>query len=186
MGVDMGSVDNKPNWSRGYQMFEDVNVGMFSFSPNSPQDKLIRDHLRLREYINFRFHTNKEGRVGVKATAIQWIRDPDIMSLPVQIVDISRDLEEAIIADTERYASRHTRDASQPPQTPYQHCNRAAGVAACWEAKQLLYKAIKPEISFSFNEFKADPPTHIEKLVEVLGLEPTDRQMTAALLSVQT
>jgi hypothetical protein len=186
LGVDMGQVNNKPNMQRGYQMFEDVDVGMFSFSPNSPQDKLIKDHLRLREYINYRFHTNKEGPVGVKATAIQWVRDPDITSLPVRIVDISRDLEEAIDADMVRLAKRPERDPSQPHLSPYQHCNRAAGVAACWEAKRLLYKAIKPEISFLFNDFKRDAPGCIEELVEALGLEPTDRQMTEALLSVRT
>jgi len=184
LGVDMGQVNNKPNFQRGYQMFEDVDVGMFSFSPNTPQDKLIRDNLRLREYINYRFHTNP-GLVGAKVTAMQWVRDPDVMSLPIKIVDISRPLEEVMASDAERYARGPERLPDHHIPTPYQVCTRASGVAACWMAKELLYKAVKPVISFQFKGFLEDPPKCIEALVEALGLEPTDRQMTEALLSVK-
>jgi hypothetical protein len=189
LGVDMGAAPDYESRRRGYRMVEDIEVGMFTFTPNAPLDSLLNQRVRLREYINYRFFRAKrsgfEGRIGVKALATSWLYDLDPASLPVDVLDVHRPLEEAIVADTRRMAGRKERDPNEDDATAFQHMNRAGGVAANWLAKLMLFDIHPPKLSVDFAMTVANPEKAVQAIVEAFDLEPTERQVEDAVRTVE-
>ena len=183
LGVNMGNVGSV-NQRRGYAMYEDLDMGFFTFSPNAPLDSLVNQRIRLREYINYRFH-KEDGPVGVKTLPTAWIYDKDPASLPVKTVEVHRPTEDAQRADQERMASRPDRDPAELPATAFQHMNRYGGVAAMAWARDQLRQFIEPSAVVDFYAFLDDPQAEMEKLCAALELAPSPRQVMAAMLLVE-
>jgi hypothetical protein len=185
LGVNMGKVENEANHNRGYQMFEDVNVGMFAFVPNSPLDRLLNQRIRLREYCHFRAHSDPAGPIGVKTLPTAWAYDDDPASLPVKLIDVRRPLEDSINADQERMASRPLRDRQAVPAQVFEHWNRAGGVAGLSVARDQLLSIIQPKLTLEYYEVLANPSVAITEICGAFGLEPTDQQYDDAMRFVQ-
>jgi hypothetical protein len=186
LGVHMGNVHSE-RWTRlrGYEQFEDLDIGMFTWRQNGPMDHLVNQRIRFREYMNYRFAT-QAGRLGVKTLPTIWMSDGHVEQWPIDILDVRRPLQTALDKDIERMATRPEREPGKEPFTAWESMARYGGVASMAWARDALLKFHPPRLTVDYDEFRANPPVHIEKIVEVFGLEPTDRQMTEALLSVRT
>lgn len=184
LGVNMGNWNNKGAARRGYMMFEDADIGMFSYQPRGPLDKLINMRIRFREYLNYRFHRH-DGILGVKTLPTVWLWDPNPGDWPIEVLDVRRPLEESLVKDAVRLAERERRDPSAGVATAWQTMNRVGGVASMWWTREMLLKFHPAQLTVDYDEFRDDPPAHIERINEVFDLKANDAQMTAALLSIQ-
>jgi hypothetical protein len=185
LGVNMGQVDNEANRNRGYKMFEDIAIGMFSFSPNSQLDRLLNQRIRLREYCHYRAHVDPPGPIGVKTLPTAWAQDRDPASLPVVVVDVRRPLKDSIDADQARMASRPLRDAKARPGTVFEHWGRASGVAAMDVARDQLLSIIPAAVTLDYYEVLEKPMAAIDALCTGLGLNPDGEQIDDALHHVK-
>lgn len=165
-------------------MYEDLDVGLFTFSPNAPLDSLVNQRIRLREYINYRFYKD-DGPVGVKTLPTAWIYDDDPATLPVETVEVHRPLGEALKADQDRMATRHDRKEDEIAATAFQHMNRYGGVAAMEWARDRLRQFIEPKVQIDFYDFLDDPQPVMQELCEAFELEPSTRQVTQAMLLIE-
>lgn len=182
LGVDMG-VTQTMNQTRGYSMFEDIEVQMFVWQPNAPLDRLLNQRHRFRQYLNYRLWKNPTGRLGVKALATAWIWDDflDPASLPVETLDVRRPVEDSLISDQERMAARIERNAEELPATVWEHVGRGSGLAGNWVAREMIYKFHPPRYSLDFYDLLEHPLKHIEGIAGAFELEPSDEQIDSAL-----
>ena len=185
LGVNMGKVDDPQNFSRGYQMFEDLDVGLFAYIPNSDQDRLLNQKVRMEQYCNYRIAESPPGRIGVKALPTAWAycREPE--RLPVDVLDVRRPLQESIDADQRRMANRPLRDPGSVPRRVEDHWSRASGVAAMSVARDQLVAMHPPKLTLEFHAVLENPAQAVMEICGAFELEPTDEQMDTAVRSVK-
>jgi hypothetical protein len=185
LGVNMGNVRNEENRNRGYEMFEDLDVGRFAYIPNSDLDRLMSQRVRFKDYCNYRIAESPPGRIGVKALPTAWIycREPKL--LPVDVLDVRRDLEVSVTRDQERMSQRPMRDEEAQPLPVLEHLKRAGGLASMWLARDMLLSIHPPKLTLQFDEVREGPMTAIEAICESFHLEPSDKQIDEALRFVQ-
>jgi hypothetical protein len=187
LGVDLGrQCPPEDLRARGYHMYEDNDMNLFSSQYDDQKtwnrkEIIMERHIRMRDYINFRFIHNTETRVAFKAPATFWMLDPDPASLPLDVVDVRRDLEKSIFADQRTMATRTERDPSLS-KPHYQHqILRAGSLGACFWARKCLLDIHKPVIQLLFENIIECPEENVNALVTALNLEPTDTQLENAV-----
>jgi len=185
LGVNMGNCESA-RWTkmRGYEQYEDLDVGQFTYKVNGPMDHLVNQRIRFLHYLNYRYATQK-GRLGVKTLPTIWMGDEHPERWPVDILDVRRPLLTSLERDMERMALRIEREPGATPFTAWESLARFGGLASMYWAREALLKFHPAKLTVDYDEFRSNAPGHIEQIVEVFELEPTDYQMTAALLSVQ-
>jgi hypothetical protein len=188
LGVDMGKT-NPPSWmiARGYPMWEDPDMALFGALWNDKGMKLevvSQRHVRLREYINYRFIQNPGHRCGFKAPAHFWADDPEPEKLPVELLDVHRPLEDSIQADWRTNQTRCERRPDLPPPSEEEARLRAGSLAMCMMAKMQLFKKIEPTYRMMFYELLENPKPFVDDLIDAFRLEPTPDQVKAAIESV--
>lgn len=185
LGVNMGNcLSEKWKKRRGYEQYEDLDIGMFTWKENSPMDHLVNQRIRFLDYLNYRYMTQK-GRLGVKTLPTVWMHNLKPEAWPIDVLDVRRPLEEALERDIERLARRKERTPEWTPSTSWEVMARYGGVASMHWARERLLDFHPAKLTVNYEEFKEDAPNWIEKIVEVFELTPNDYQMTSALLSVQ-
>ena len=185
LGVNMGNCLSE-HWKkrRGYEQYEDLDVGQFTWRVNGPMDHLVNQRIRFLDYLNYRYAT-QEGRLGVKTLPTIWMGAEHPERWPIDVLDVRRPMDVSLKRDMERMSTRPLREPGAEPFTAWEAMARYGGVASMDWARQGLLKFHEPKLTVDYDAFRANPPSHIEKIAEVFELEPTDYQMTAALLSVQ-
>ena len=184
LGVNMGNCKSEAMKRRGYLMWEDADVGVFSYIPNGPLDKLANMRIRFREYINYRFN-RQDGQLGVKTLPTIWLWDRNPADWPIDVLDVRRNIKTSMTKDAERLANREVRNPEDGLATAWQVMQRVGGVASMDWAREMLLKFHPPKLTVDYDEFRADPPRHIEAIVDTFGIQTTDYKMTAALLSIE-
>ena len=185
LGVNMGNVRNEQNRNRGYEMFEDLDVGHYAYIPNSELDRLLSQKVRFDHYCNFRIAESPPGRIGVKALPTAWMYSSDPKHLPVEILDVRRPLEDSVNADQERMANRPKRLEDAQPATAFDHITRAGGLTSMWLARDMLLSIHEPKLTLEYYDVLDDPPTAIRIICEAFDLQPTDGQLDDALRFVR-
>jgi hypothetical protein len=185
LGVDMGNIALEHSAQRDYATFEDLDFNFFKFEPNGQENRLIRMDARFRDYLNYRLHKEKNGRVGVKVPPTYWMSDHDPLSLPLDILDVRRPVEDSIISDMKKILHEPTVNKDAADKSPPYYCHRAGGMAYAWLSKLMLYEMHPPKLSIHFYELLEDPAGHIEKIIEAFDLEPTDEQIKVATMFVR-
>jgi hypothetical protein len=188
LGVSMGKL-NRTAWMdvRGYDMWEDPDFFMFGAEygySGLKTEAVARRHFRLRDYINYRFIQEPEGRVGFKGLPAWFADDRQPTSLPVDILDIHRPLEDSILADQKRNherPNRHGPRANIMAPTAEAERLRAGSLSTCWLAKRQLFLAHKPVYQVAFYELLKNPQEHVEGIVDAFHLTPTHDQIEAAV-----
>ena len=185
LGVNMGNCESA-KWTklRGYEQYEDLDIGQFTWRQNGPMDHLVNQRIRFQDYLNYRYDTQK-GRLGVKTLPTIWMGAQYPERWPIDILDVRRPLQVSLDKDMERMALRPQREPGKEPFTAWESMARYGGVASMAWARDALLKIHPAKLTVDYDEFRANAPAHIEKIVEVFDLEPNDYQMTAALLSVK-
>jgi hypothetical protein len=185
LGVDMGKVHDEQNFNRGYQMFEDLDVGLFAYIPNSDLDRLLNQRVRFAEYCNFRLAESPPGRIGVKALPTAWIWCDDPKRLPVDVLNVTRPLKDAVDADQKRMSNRPNRVADAQPATAFEHLKRAGGLTSMDVARDMLLSIHPPKLTLEFYDVLAEPLAAIESICGAFDLQPTDEQIDDALRFVK-
>jgi hypothetical protein len=185
LGVSMGRT-NMGVWlqSRGYEMWEDPDMKYFG-ATYGPQDGLVRAivrrrHIRLMDYINYRFIQEPHARVGFKSPATFWINEPEPERLPIEWIDLRRPLEDSIVSDLRRNRKRVERMEHTEMPSVNEEVDRGADVAGCLVAKELLETVIKPKIRLDWYEVVERPREAAEMLNEAFALEATEEQIESA------
>ena len=174
LGVDMGTFPITPG-IRGYATYEDTGMDRFKSSSLDPPPPpvVITQRFHLPQYVEFRRLAKNAKRFGSKMSAAYWVGyDPD--SLEVDVVLVNRPLEDSIISDRNIYLNRH-KDASLE-DLGWQ----AAGVAWCWQMKNLLRELIAPVLELDYYGVLDQPMDACIDIASTLGLHPTREQELAA------
>ena len=188
LGVSMGK-RNHVAWTdmRGYDMWEDPDFFLFGAEwgyMGLKTEAVARRHFRMRHYINYRFIQEPEGRLGFKGLPAWAFDDQEPTSLPIEILDVVRPLEDAIMSDFRRNndrPNRHGPRAGVKAPTAEESRLRAGSLSTCWMAKHQLFMAHKPVYQVEFYDLLARPQEHVEGIVEAFGLTPTDKQIGNAI-----
>lgn len=193
LGVDMGEFSlEAAEKKRGYEMYEDTNIRYFcsrfedQYIPMAP--RLLATRMRFRHYLNHRL-IGTEGPQGVKISASLCQQDEKLATLPIVTLDITRPLEDSIIADLKRAVQKDGYRDKSEKGIRIVHNVRAADIAACWWAKKELLSVIEPELTITFNELVRYPRKSVENIIVALqnadlGCEflPTRKQRDKAVL----
>ena len=185
LGVNMGKIDDPENFNRGYQMYEDVDVGLFAYIPNSDSDRMLKQAVRFDQYCNYRISESPPGPIGAKVLPTAWAYCQDPTRLPVDILSVERPIEDVLNADQERMADRPRRKPGATPATIQEHWNRASGTAAMWLARNQLIAMHPPKLTLQFYDVLEDPQAAVDAICEAFGLTPTDEQLSEAVRSVK-
>ena len=188
LGVSMGKL-NRTAWMdvRGYDMWEDPDFFMFGAEygySGLKTEAVARRHFRMRDYINYRFIQDPEGRLGFKGLPAWAFDDREPDSLPVEILDVHRPLEDSIIADFKRNQARvdrHGPRATFRRPTAEEERLRAGSLSTCWLAKRQLFMAHTPVYSVAFYDLLANPREHVEGIVDAFELTPAHDQIESAV-----
>ena len=156
---------------------------MFTWKANGAEDHLIGQRMRFLDYLNYRYMT-QQGLLGVKALPTVWMYNQRPEAWPIDILDVRRPLEILLERDMNRLATRKERTPDWTPSSSFEAMGRYGGVASMHWARERLIEFHPPKLTVEYEDFRENAPNWIEKIVEVFGLEPNDRQMTTALLSV--
>lgn len=192
LGVSMGK-RNHAAWmvQRGYEMYEDKMFWHFGAQYNTDGIQLERvadSHFRIRDYVNYRFINEPEQRCGFKGPAPWFFDDPDPTSLPLDILQVRRPLEDSIKADYMRNQRRQERraDIDSPPD-PLMVRLRAGSLATCWMASQQIdnIDGVEPRLAVDYYELVADTERVVGQIAEAFDLEPTSEQFAAAVQFVR-
>ena len=185
LGVNMGNCKSE-KWTkrRGYEQYEDLDAGMFTWRANGPVDHLVNQRLRFLDYLNYRYMT-QQGRLGVKTLPTVWMHNAKPEAWPIDVLDVRRPLEVLLEKDLNRLATRANRTPDWVPSTSWEAMGRYGGVASMHWARERLLEFHPAKLTVEYEEFRANAPTWIERIVEVFELEVNDYQMTSALLSVK-
>ena len=185
LGVNMGNcMSEKWTKRRGYDQYEDLDMSLFTWKANGSGDGLVAQRLRFLDYLNYRYMTQK-GQLGVKALPTVWMYNQRVEAWPIDVLDVRRDLGVMLEKDVDRLATRKERTPDWTPSTAFETMGRYSGVAAMHWARERLIEFHPPKMTVEYEDFRENAPNWIEKIVEVFGLKPNDRQMTTALLSVE-
>lgn len=109
------------------------------------------------------------GRIGVKIGANVWLGDPDPASLPVDIVRVTRPLEDSIRSNL-RYGGETGQDAIR----------RAMQIGGYWQACEDLSRVRPPVATVSYYDLLRDPSGAILGLAAALELKPSREQECSA------
>lgn len=187
LGVDMGASDPSADVrSRGYYMFEDSDMSLFGslYDEDSDWNKkeiVLERHIRFRDYVNYRFIKNTSTRVGFKAPSTFWTVDPDPPSLPIDVVDVRRPLENSIMGDHMNLLTRKQRRPELDDPHIHHLILRAGSLGACWMARHILVDVHPPKITVDFDDLIDNPAEWITRIAIALDLNPSEDQVQTSI-----
>jgi hypothetical protein len=180
LGVDMGKFPTNPG-IRGYATYEDVNTHVFKLNIPGQGPTILRQGLRLRDYIAYRQgHAKKGQRIGVKASALYWMTEQSPGTLPIDWLVVHRPLEDAIESD-QRIQAMIAEDRGRNELTPVDLVYRGAAIGGAFAAKDMICQVFDPALELDFYETLESPKDAVILMCEAFGLKPTPEQETAAV-----
>lgn len=174
LGVDMGESSDAPG-VRGYVTHEDTAVQRFFSTKPGDGPPILRQRMDIRGYLAYRRDRNPEGRIGVKGSALWWLDDPESETLPLDIVRVTRPLEDAIRSD-QRILGGVRGPGGTREQLPWDLETRvefAGRIAAAWWGGEELCSLIPPVVTVDYRAVIGDPMEYVYDLVNALKL-PAD------------
>jgi hypothetical protein len=158
----MGDVSGTGN--RAYPVFEDRAFGKYP-------EPGFRGYLLNR--------LAKGVRCGVKCSASRWMADPNPTTLPVEVLRIHRPLEESLRSSRRLWTEDRAHELAKEDHPTLFLAHRYAGLVRLWAAVQEI--PIKPTLELDFSHVLQSPLTSVTQITAAFNLEPTRRQVEAAV-----